>query len=272
MPRMTQGFSISGVQIKAQLKVVNEKLELVDHDGDLILKPSPESFEYVAENEHLTLTLMRQVGFEVPPCGLITLQDSHRVFVIRRYDRTADGKRHQEDAMQALGIRNDASDSKYDAASYSEVLTLTQERCGTAVAARLLDRLAFSYLVGNDDHHLKNISFVLGQPIVLAPAYDVLAASLYNQGCRAMALKFFPDREPTYHAEMGNGHYSGSDFVELASSASLGEKAAASRIRRLAGRVEKAAPDLIRSSYLPDEMKARYQALVSERLLFIGVI
>lgn len=151
-------------------------------------------------------------------------------------------------------------------------MMVTAALWSVGATGRLLDRLAFSYLVGNDDHHLKNISFVLGQPIVLAPAYDVLAASLYNQGGRAMALKFFPDREPTYHAEMGNGRYSGSDFVELASSAGLGEKAAASRIRRLAGRVEKAAPALIRSSYLPDEMKARHQALVSERLQFIGVI
>ncbi|WP_165857221.1 HipA domain-containing protein [Marinobacter sp. JSM 1782161] len=272
MPRKTQGFSISGVQIKAQLKVCDGRLALVDHDGELILKPSPEAFEYVAENEHLTMTLMRQVGFDVPPCGLITLQDGHRVFVIRRYDRTSGGKRHQEDAMQALGIHNATSGSKYDSASYADVLALTKARCGSAVAARLLDRLVFSYLVGNDDHHLKNISFILERPVTLAPAYDTLASSLYNQGGQVMALRFFPDREPAYFAEMGNGHYSGSDFVELAKSAGLAEKAAKSRIERLALQTEKRAPDLIRSSYLPDEMKGRYQTLVSERLGFIRVM
>lgn len=272
MPKKTKGFSISGVQIKAQLKVEDESLKLVDHDGDMILKPSPESYPYVAENEHLTLVLMQHVGFDVPSCGLIALKDGHRVFVIRRYDRTQEGKVHQEDAMQALGLTNDASSSKYESATYAQVLELTRDRCGTAVAARLLDRLVFSYLVGNDDHHLKNISFILGRPITLAPAYDVLAARLYNTGGPVMALKFFTEREPAYYAEMGNGHYSGADFVELAKSAGLGKKAATNRVGRLAKRVQKAAPDLIKASYMPDDMKAQYQALISERLNFIQVM
>lgn len=71
---------------------------------------------------------------------------------------------------------------------------------------------------------------------------------------------------------MGNGHYSGSDFVELAKRAGLGNKAATNRLGRLAKRVEKAAPDLIKASYLPDDMKEQYQALISERLKFIKVV
>ena len=273
MPTKTQGFSISGVQIKAQLAVEDDKLKLVDSGGQLILKPSPEEYPYVAENEHLTLTLMRRLGFAVPPCGLLRLSDDHLVFVIRRYDRDNDGgdKLHQEDAMQALGIHNEASSLKYEAASYSDVLTLTQERCGLAVAARLFDRLVFSYLVGNDDHHLKNISFLLGRPIELAPAYDVLAASLYNQGGSVMALKFFSGRQPRYYAEMGNGHYSGGDFVELAESAGLSGKAARKRIDRLASKLEGEAPALIEASYMPSDMKQEYQQLLSQRLAFIRV-
>lgn len=273
MPVKTQGFSISGVQIKAQLKVENNQLKLVDHDGSLILKPSPEEFANVAENEHLTLTLMRRVGFEVPDCGLIRLSDGHLVFVIRRYDRSPEGEKlHQEDAMQALGIANDDSASKYESASYAQVLAFTKDQCGTAVAARLFDRLVFSYLVGNDDHHLKNISFVHRKPVTLAPAYDVLASRLYNQSGRVMALPFFLDREPAYFASMGNGHYSGGDFMELAEEAGIGARIAETRISRLAKKVSDVAPQLIEDSYMPAEMKATYQELVDQRLRFVNTL
>lgn len=273
MPAKTQGFSISGVQIKAQLKVEDNQLRLVDHDGSLILKPSPEEFANVAENEHLTLTLMRRVGFDVPECGLIRLSDGHLVFVIRRYDRSPDGEKlHQEDAMQALGIANNDSASKYDSASYAQVLAFTKDQCGTAVAARLFDRLVFSYLVGNDDHHLKNISFVLGKPVTLAPAYDVLASNIYNRAGRIMALPFFHDREPTYFASMGNGHYSGGDFLELAEAAGIGARIAEARIARLTKKVSEIAPDLIMESFMPDDMKATYQELVDQRLRFAGIL
>lgn len=270
MPDRTQGFSISGVQIKAQLKVDANQLKLVDHDGTLILKPSPEELANVAENEHLTMTLMRQVGFDVPMCGLVRLSDGHLVFVIRRYDRIPNGgKLHQEDAMQAMGIKNDDSASKYESSTYSEVLAFTAKHYGTAVAARLLDRLVFSYLVGNDDHHLKNISFIDGRPATLAPAYDVLSSNLYNKGEGVMALRFFPDQEPTYFASRGNGYYSGGDFVELAESAGISAQAAITRINRLTNQVGRIAQSLISDSYMPDAMKGDYSRLINQRLTFV---
>lgn len=88
--------------MKAQLAIRENQLKLVDSDGLFIMKPSPEEYPHVAENEHATLLLMGKAGFNVPPCGLVRLNDGHLVFVIRRYDRNPDGQRiHQEDAMQA---------------------------------------------------------------------------------------------------------------------------------------------------------------------------
>jgi len=96
--------------------------------------------------------------------------------------------------MQALGISNADSGQKYTAASYEEVLGLAKDHGGDAVAASLFDRLAFSYLVGNDDHHLKNISFLHEPAFRLAPCYDVLASSLYGSIADSpMALAMLKD-------------------------------------------------------------------------------
>lgn len=272
MPRQTHGFSISGVQMKAQMAVQDGTLQLVDSGGQFIVKPSPEEYPFVAENEHATLILMSKVGFPVPPCGLIKLKDGHLVFAIRRYDRNLEegSKLHQEDAMQALGISNSDSSYKYTAASYQTVLEMVNSNAGAAVAMELLERLIFSYLVGNDDHHLKNISFLHDPLFKLTPGYDVLASSLYSSKADSpMALKMLTEGEPTYYGTMGNGYYSGSDFVELGTKAGLREPIVKKRVDGLANRVEKFAPDIVDTSFMPDDMKARYHNLIVDRLRLI---
>jgi len=276
MPEKTHGFSISGVQMKAQVAIEKDHLKLVDSGGQFIMKPSPEEYPNVAENEHATLVLMNKVGFPVPPCGLIKLKDDHLVFLIRRYDRDFEsgGKLHQEDAMQALGISNSDSSQKYTAASYQSVIELVIERAGVAVAVELLERIAFSYLVGNDDHHLKNISFLYDPVVKLTPCYDVLASSLYSRSNveSPLALPMLKNGVPEYFGSMGNGYYAGSDFVELGTKAGLVEKAIKKRLKALLKRVEKEASTIIQASYMPEEMKARYQALVTERLRFLRLL
>lgn len=272
MPRQTHGFSISGVQMKCQLALSGGKLQLVDSGGQYIMKPSPEEYPHVAENEHATLMLMNKVGFEVPPCALLKLKDDHLIFIIRRYDRNFDdGTRiHQEDAMQALGIANSDSAQKYQSASYQEVLQLVVEHGGLAVAMELMERLAFSYLVGNDDHHLKNISFFHEPVFKLTPCYDVLASSLYSSKADSpMALPMLQRGEPEYFRTMGNGFYAGSDFIELGINAGLPEKPLRRRIERLTKRVEHAAPAIIDASFMPGTMKAEYQDLVGSRIRFM---
>lgn len=275
MPRKTHGFSISGVQMKCQMAIEKGQLKLVDHRGQFIMKPSPEEYPHVAENEHATLVLMKRLGFEVPDCGLLQLNDGHLVFIIRRYDRdlATGAKIHQEDAMQALGIANTETGQKYQSASYERVLALAIEHAGLAVGVELFLRLAFSYLVGNDDHHLKNISFFHDPVFKLTPCYDVLASSLYSSKADSpMALTFFETGEPTYFREMGNGYYAGSDFMELANKASLPEKAVLKRLKSLINKTEKTAPEIIESSHMPSAMKAQYRELVAQRIKFMRLL
>lgn len=277
MPKHTKGFSISGMQPKAQLSVEDGKLALVERQGRMILKPSPESYPGVAENEHLTLRLMHAIGMDVPPCGLLALDDGHLVFVIRRYDRTGAGNAlHQEDAMQALGIAGDRDEDKYQGGSYLEALRLAERLGGRVLVRDLLDRLIFSYLIGNDDHHLKNISFLYNNGVRIAPAYDVLATSLHTARGPVMGLRFFPQdhqpyNEPTYFRTMANGFYSGGDFVKLGELAGLPGSAVRKRVERIVAKVQRQAPGLVERSYLDAGRQEQYLETIEERSRFLSV-
>ena len=64
-PEYITGMSISGVQQKLSLKInADNEFEMVSIDGEFILKPSPESFPFAAENEQCAMALSRIAGIE----------------------------------------------------------------------------------------------------------------------------------------------------------------------------------------------------------------
>lgn len=284
MPRHVAGFSISGLQPKAQLCISENKLALCHEGGSHILKPSPEQYPGVAENEHATLCLMAAIGMDVPLCGLLELDDSEQVFVIQRFDRDLQGHPlplQIEDAMQALGFLNLHSATKYNAASYLDVLNLAQRLGGRVLVRDLFERLVFSYLIGNDDHHLKNISFVYDKErrtTRLSPAYDVLSSAIHTEGAGSiMALALlsnerFPENEPPYFRDMANGHYSGGDFLVLGEKAGLPRKVALKIIEDLPTKVQRKAPGLIAKSFMARNDQNAYLEMIERRARFLSVI
>lgn len=270
-PKKTKGFSISGVRIKAQLDIKDATLIMVERGGRYILKPSPEEYPHAAVNEHLSMLLIEQLRIPVPPCGLVSFSDGEPAYVVQRFDRTQDdGLIHQEDLMQVLGLHNQASGSKYGDASYLDALLKLADLGGVILARELYRRIIAAYLIGNEDYHLKNISLLHRQPIIMTPAYDYLNTLLHTQSGTSMALRFYPDKDPTYFTEMGNGHYSGGDFLELANAAGLPSGLAVRDLQDLLDR-SGAFDMLIEASALPDEMKVRYRAIVEERRQFLAV-
>src|SRR5690606_24498406 len=119
-------------------------------------------------------------------------------YVVMRYDRGAKGERiHQEDGMQILGFRNASSASKYESATYSEILQKFSE-ISRYVAMELFKRIVTAYAIGNEDFHLKNISILHTNPIKMTPSYDNLNTLIHVASDTPMALKFYPDKEPSY--------------------------------------------------------------------------
>ena len=66
-----------------------------------ILKPELPRFAFVPQNEHLTMTLARLIGLEVPASGLSELTDAAVAYLIKRFDRGDDGTKFlMEDICQ----------------------------------------------------------------------------------------------------------------------------------------------------------------------------
>lgn len=173
-------ISIQGVQPKlsARLLVKEQRFALVDQGGQYILKPQTADYAQVPENEDLTMRLAALAGIEVPRHGLLHGRDGAMTYFIKRFDRAGrQGKIHVEDFAQLSGR---SRETKYRS-SMEQVAGLVETFCTfPAVEKVKLMRLTlFSFLVGNEDLHLKNFSIIRrGDVIALTPAYDLLNTTI----------------------------------------------------------------------------------------------
>lgn len=271
-PDYVTGFSISGAQVKMQIKVFNKQLLICSSGGDYILKPSPQAFPQAAENEHLCMQMARALKLEISPVALLRFNDEVPVFAIKRFDRSyiekdnEQKKIHQEDLMQAMGLAKITSNSKYEY-SYQQVLfDLISIANGLHLAAEFFKRLVFAYLIGNDDLHLKNISLLYTEKgIRLTPLYDYLSTSLYGVNDSVMALSMLADnKETSTFNQMGNGYYYYDDFLELGTSVGLSEKFIIKSISALTGEIDKIEL-LVKSSHLNQTRQQLFIDLLNNR-------
>lgn len=160
-----------------------------------ILKPDhPASETYPASTylEWLTMRLAAAARLDVPPVHLLHVPQP--VYAIERFDRRFDAKAmrpetgaeppavqrvHVIDACQLL---NKSRVYKHAGASV-QALREAVQACGDELTlpVRLFRWLVFNLLVGNDDCHLKNLSFVVTPGrFELSPHYDLLATGVYH--------------------------------------------------------------------------------------------
>lgn len=194
--RAPKRMSLAGAQHK--LLVILQNNELYEPVGATasshILKPNhPFADIYPASviNEYMTMRLARAAGLAAPQVHLRYVPQP--VYIIDRFDRriaaatvSDDGPRkadtervHIIDACQLL---NRARTFKYSGASLgamADIINATTNRAHTRLA--LYRWLVFNVLLGNDDAHLKNLSFYISpEGIRLAPHYDMLATAAYS--------------------------------------------------------------------------------------------
>lgn len=182
-------FSLSsGAEKRMSLAGAQHKLAVIEDDGlyqpvgdaasTHILKPdsSDPDYPHTVINEWFTLRLARAMGLATPDVQRRYVPEP--VFLIARFDRevTGDGVRrlHAIDGCQLLNLPRSA---KYASATVQNLAAIV-EHCREKLSARrrLFDWLVFNVLTGNDDAHLKNLSFSVGKDgIDLAPHYDLLS-------------------------------------------------------------------------------------------------
>jgi serine/threonine-protein kinase HipA len=185
--RVQDRSSVAGVQPKISY---HSRSIVGGRAGRVILKFSPdESWRGVLDNEALFMAAARGVGLKAPDVELVTDRDGVRALAVARFDRSvAAGRllRHaQEDATQVLGLR---PAEKYDPDA-REVIGALSEVCAAPLVARrdLLHQLLYSYAIGNNDVHAKNLS--VGQDPrtgvwSVTPVYDVLHTWPYERDHR----------------------------------------------------------------------------------------
>jgi len=172
-------ISIQGVQPKlsARLNVARQRFELVERGGQYIVKPQNPPYPELPENEDLTMRLAADVGIETPMHGLLHCSDGSLSYFIKRFDRTGRSAKYAVEDFAQLAGRD--RDTKYD---YSiEQLVGVVDHCTFPMVQRaeLFKRLLFSFLIGNEDMHLKNHSLIQrAGRIELAPAYDYVNTTI----------------------------------------------------------------------------------------------
>lgn len=190
-------LSLAGAQSKLAVVINggNTFLSTPSSPSTHIIKPASNTLENLVENELICMSLAKAVGFDVPNIELREVGDQ-RVYQTQRYDRTKSqgiiNRDHQEDFCQALGI---VPENKYQAEggpSVDDCIKLIQ-RVSSRPAVdyqKLLERIVFNYLIGNNDAHAKNFSLIYSNgQCRLAPAYDLVSTAVYPQLNANMAMK-----------------------------------------------------------------------------------
>lgn len=169
--------------------------------GPAILKLNPSSgYPRLVENEDFFLRMAAGCGVPVPQHRLLHDREGRSGLLVARFDRTfgPDGalrRRPQEDACQLLGT--------YPAAKYrvkteqvARVLADTvEDGDGSRPLAlrRILELVAFSYLIGNGDLHAKNFSAyqtdrapLVGHPRVRPRMHAAVPRVARSDGARSL--------------------------------------------------------------------------------------
>ena len=151
------------------------KCTILDNDGFLAIGkfPSVQDERPVTKGEVLAMQLAKKAGINVADTRLID-SDGVPVALVRRFDRTSDGKRLMYvSAATLLGVEPMEAQEH----SYTEIVDALRMH-GAAVQAdieELWRRIAYSILITNVDDHLHNHGFLHVERGLwrLAPAFDI---------------------------------------------------------------------------------------------------
>ena len=262
-----RSIAVPGVQPKLSLSLIGEALNNDDAGrltvvgalgGNYIFKPPSENYREMPQNEHLTMRIAEAFGINTVPSSLIRLESGELSYITKRIDRTEKGEKiHMIDMFQIL----EAFD-KYKS---------SMEKIGKALNDysddTLLDKLyffelsVFSYLTGNNDMHLKNFSMIdKGQKWSLAPAYDLLNVNIVNH---------LDNEELALPIEGKKKRLRKDHFERFGKVLDLNNKQIENVFKRFIQNKPKAIK-WIDNSFLSEEFKTRYKAVLEQRYLVLS--
>jgi len=154
------------------------KASVVDPTGRLWIAkfPSVRDEHDVGAWELVVHTLAHSFGLQVSEGIARRFANPYHTFLVKRFDRTEEGRRlHFASAMTLTG-HNDGDDAS-SGASYLDIARVLIDH-GAQTSTDLLElwsRIVFNMLVSNTDDHLRNHGFILtpGKGWRISPAFDM---------------------------------------------------------------------------------------------------
>jgi len=193
---------------------------------------------------------------KVVPHTLIRLQDGTLGYLTKRIDRTSDGSKIPMEDMCQLTERQ--TEYKYKS-SYEQIAKVIAKYSYVPLLdlTDFYEQVFFSWLVGNNDMHLKNFSlYVPKGNWLLTPAYDLLNVSMANpKDTEEMALTLNGRKK----------RITKSDFVSAMTLSGIAPKVfdnILEKYRKLLPKFH----DMIDMSFLDDESKEAYKQGITSRL------
>jgi serine/threonine-protein kinase HipA len=147
-----------------------------------------------------------------------------------------------------------------------KVAAVLEEFCTFPVVEKseLLRRTVFSFVVGNEDMHLKNFSIIIrDEKVGLSPAYDLLNSTI---------LLGNPNEELALPVRGRKSHLSKADIIDYFAKECLGLMEGA--VKDILDTFEDAIhtwEGMINKSFLPDDLKEKYRQVVSDRMDRLGM-
>ena len=260
--------TLTGVQPKLSMDINRggrdepDRLTIVGLWGRYILKPKSDTYPWLPEDEDLTMHLATLARIQVVPHALIRFSDGELTYITRRIDRDDDGRKYlMEDACQ---LSERLSADKYKS-SYENVGKLIRRYSSMAQLdlVNYWELVVFSWLTGNSDMHLKNFSLLSLVPglYTLAPAYDLLNVHLLFDDPEELALTLDGRKRKLTRQ----------NFVNAMRTTGLDDKVIGNILQKFQ-KVQPRWEAFIDQSFLPEELRERYKAEISQRLAVLTAI
>lgn len=252
--------SLTGVQPKLSLNLnkheCSSRLTIVGLWGDFIFKPQTDDYPQLPEIEDLTMHMAEVARISVVPHTLLRLADGSIGYITRRIDRTSDGEKIDMEDMCQLTLH--PTEYKYRS-SYEQIAKVIAAYSNTPklCLANYMQLLLFCYITGNNDMHLKNFSLYAPKgDYLLSPAYDLLNVAIVNpKDTEELALTLNGKKSRLVR----------SDFLKFAERMDITEKS----LNQMVTSFQKVMPkweQLIKDSFLSEDMKERYLSFINERM------
>ncbi|MCL4111551.1 UNVERIFIED_CONTAM: hypothetical protein GTU68_056223 [Idotea baltica] len=196
-------LSLAGAQNKLAVHIDNHgqiSLPLGNSPSTHILKPAIIHFEGMVQNEAFCMRLAKKSGIPTANVSSGSCEDIE-FLLAERYDRrsNSDGdleRLHQEDFCQALGLPPHLKYQNEGGPSVEDCFGLIRNVSSTPAPDLLnfLDAVLLNFLIGNNDAHGKNFSFLYDRKnqkhtARLAPLYDLISTRHYPDLSPRMAMK-----------------------------------------------------------------------------------